>query len=168
MEMEPSLHLIGDLAKAAGVKADTIRFYEKRKLLPKPERSAAGYRIYDSAAADRVQFIKKAQALGFSLQEIRRILDLRAQDKPACDCVIAIAAATLAETDRKLDQLQRFRDALRRNLDRWRRERARTPNMAAAFCALIESTALNASNAHNKTGVSKSRTRQRALRRQRL
>lgn len=145
MSTESDRYLIGDLAKAIGIKADTIRFYEKRKLLPKAQRTAAGYRVYDDETASRVRFIKKAQALGFSLQEIRRILDLRAQGRPACDCVIAIAETTLTETNRKLEHLHQFRDALQANLRRWRRQRAGDTDMAAAFCALIESnTALDA------------------------
>ena len=67
--------LIGELARQSGVKPDTVRFYEREGLLAAPARTAAGYRVYDSAARDRIRFIKRAQALGFSLDEIRRIDD---------------------------------------------------------------------------------------------
>jgi DNA-binding transcriptional MerR regulator len=63
---------IGQLAKLAGVRPDTVRFYEHDGLLARPERSAAGYRIYDEAALKRLRFIKQAQALGFSLERKTR------------------------------------------------------------------------------------------------
>src|SRR6516164_3239559 len=100
--------LIGRLAGLAGVKPDTIRFYERSGLLPKPQRIANGYRFYDQAALSQVRFIKKAQSLGFSLDEIRRILSLRGQGRETCSCVIAMAEATLTETQTKLKELQRF------------------------------------------------------------
>ena len=128
--------LIGRLAKLSGVKPDTIRFYERSGLLPKPQRLASGYRIYDNAALKQVRFIRKAQSLGFSLDEIRRIMNLRGQGKETCRCVIAMAEATLAETQTKLTELRQFKDTLTANLTRWKRKR-RGP-IAAEFCALIE------------------------------
>ena len=128
--------LIGRLAKLSGVKPDTIRFYERSGLLPKPQRLASGYRIYDDAALNQVRFIRKAQSLGFSLDEIRRIINLRGQGKETCRCVIAIAEATLAETETKLKELHQFKDTLSANLTRWRRKRHGP--VAAEFCALIE------------------------------
>ncbi len=128
--------LIGRLAKLAGVKPDTIRFYERSGLLPKPSRMASGYRTYDDAALKQVSFIRKAQSLGFSLNEIRRIMSLRGQGKETCRCVIAMAEATLAETETKLEELRQFKDTLAANLMRWKRQR-RGP-IAAEFCALIE------------------------------
>ena len=65
--------LIGRVARLAGVTSDTIRFYERSGLLPKPHRGANRYRVYDKAALAQVRFIRKAQSLGFSLDEIRRI-----------------------------------------------------------------------------------------------
>lgn len=129
--------LIGRLARLVGVKPDTIRFYERSGLLSKPQRMASGYRVYDDGALKQVRFIREAQSLGFSLDEIRRILSLRGQGKETCRCVISIAEATLAETEAKLKELQEFRDALRNNLERWKRlPRGRH---VAEFCALIES-----------------------------
>jgi DNA-binding transcriptional MerR regulator len=129
--------LIGRLATLSGVKPDTIRFYERSGLLPKPSRTANGYRLYDGAALNQVRFIRKAQSLGFSLDEIRRIMSLRGQGKETCRCVIAMAEATLAETEAKLKELQRFRGSLVRHLTRWKRDSK--SKAAAEFCALIES-----------------------------
>jgi DNA-binding transcriptional MerR regulator len=133
-----SIH-IGRLAREAGVKTDTIRFYERSKLLPKPDRSAAGYRVYDESALRHIRFIKQAQSLGFSLEEIRRILELRGRGKEPCRCVIEIAENTLGELEKKIDELTQFRDALRKNLPTWKREVASGRRMSEEFCALIES-----------------------------
>ena len=130
--------LIGRLAKLSGVRPDTIRFYERSGLLPKPQRLASGYRIYDDAALKQVRFIRKAQALGFSLDEIQRIMSLRGQGKETCRCVVAMAEATLTETQSKLEELRKFKDTLATNLTRWKRKR-RGP-IAAEFCALIEAS----------------------------
>ena len=99
--------LIGQLAKLAGVKPDTVRFYERSGLLPKPARTASEYRLYDEATVNQLRFIKKAQSLGFSLDEVRRILCLRGQGSRTCRSVIAIAEATLEETEIKLRELQK-------------------------------------------------------------
>src|SRR5438132_6400139 len=80
--------LIGRLAKLAGVKSDTVRFYERSGLLPKPSRTASAYRVYDDAALKQLRFIKKAQSLGFSLDEVRRILHLRGQGGRTCRAVL--------------------------------------------------------------------------------
>jgi DNA-binding transcriptional MerR regulator len=127
---------VGQLAKLSGVKPDTIRFYERSGLLPKPTRTASAYRIYDQAALDQARFIRKAQSLGFSLDEIKRILRLRGQGSETCRCVIAMAEATLTETESKLKELQRFHASLKRNVERWkRRPRGR---VHAEFCELIQ------------------------------
>ena len=130
---------IGQLAKLAGVSSDTVRFYERDGLLVRPERSPAGYRIYDEVALKRLRFIKQAQALGFSLDEIRRILSLRGRGKETCRCVIAMAHATLVETEKKLKELQKFHDALKANLARWQQSSEQGGQIVAEFCSLIES-----------------------------
>lgn len=129
--------LIGQVAKLAGVKPDTVRFYERTGLLPRPTRTAAGYRLYGDAAARQLRFVKKAQGLGFSLDEVRRILSLRGGGKKTCDRVLAIAEATLGDTERRLAELQTFRDDLKRTVTTWRKPSKRA--CAAEFCALIES-----------------------------
>lgn len=130
--------LIGQLAKSAGVKSDTVRFYERTGLLARPTRTAAGYRVYDDATLKQLRFIKKAQSLGFSLDEVRRILHLRG-GSGTCRAVLAIAEATLEETEVKLRELQSFHDALAANVRRWRKLPARK-KCAAEFCDLIESS----------------------------
>lgn len=131
--------LIGQLAASAGIKPDSVRFYERSGLLPKPQRNATGYRVYDQAAVNRLRFIKKAQSLGFSLDEVRRILSLQGQGGATCRSVVAMAVATLQETEVKLRDLQKFRDSLAANVKRWEKLPARR-NCAAEFCDLIESS----------------------------
>ena len=134
--------LIGQLAKEAGVKSDTVRFYEKEGLLMEPTRTPSGYRLYDNAALNQIRFIKKAQTLGFSLPEIKSILNLRGQGSTTCRCVLAMAEATLRETETKLRELQQFRNALKRNVKHWRATTQSGGQIAADFCALIESSIL--------------------------
>jgi len=131
--------LIGQLAASAGIKADSVRFYERNGLLPKPQRSASGYRVYDQAAVAQLRFIKKAQSLGFSLDEVRRVLHLRGHGSTTCRSVLAIAEATLEETEIKLARLQNFRDSLAANVKRWRKLPGRR-KCTAEFCDLIESS----------------------------
>jgi DNA-binding transcriptional MerR regulator len=83
-----------------------------------------------------VRFIRKAQSLGFSLDEIRRIISLRGRGKETCHCVVSMAEATLSETEAKLKELQRFREALAHHLRRWKGNSK--SKAAAEFCALIE------------------------------
>lgn len=135
--MENKPLLIGQLAKRAGVKSDTVRFYERVGLLTPPERAASGYRVYPEAALARLLFIRKAQALGFSLDEIKRILSVRCTGRDTCRHVIAMADATLAETEAKIAGLVAFRDVLAKNVRAWKRFPRRP--VTAQFCKLIES-----------------------------
>lgn len=137
MQPQKQRYLIGELAKAAGVKSDTVRFYERSGLLPAAARTEAGYRTYDARALQRLRFIKKAQALGFSLDEVGRIISMRGGNE-ACQCVIGMAEATLSETDLKLKQLRAFRKGLAHNLERWKKSGRR--KAGAEFCALIEAS----------------------------
>jgi DNA-binding transcriptional MerR regulator len=130
----------------AGVKSDTVRFYERAGLLPRPARTTAGYRMYDEAALKRLRFIKQAQSLGFTLDEIRRILGLRGRGTETCRCVIAIAEATLSDTEEKLRELQQFRGRLKRAVTQWKRSTARRRNCHAEFCDLIERVKFQTAN----------------------
>lgn len=130
--------LIGRLATLTGVKPDSVRFYERSGLLPKPTRLPSGYRVYDEDALRRLRFIKQAQSLGFSLAEIKRILNLRGQGAEACRCVIAIAEATLSDTEERLRELRAFHDRLKQAVADWKRSTARRRKCHAEFCDLIE------------------------------
>lgn len=105
---------IGQLARRGGVHLETIRYYERRGLLPKPPRSLSGHRTFSKAAVRRVRFIKRAQAIGFSLQEIRELLSLRATPEAQCVDVRTRAEAKLAEVEEKIRSLMAIRQALTR------------------------------------------------------
>jgi MerR family mercuric resistance operon transcriptional regulator len=104
---------IGKAARAAGVGVETIRFYERRGLIaqpPKPDR--AGYRVYPVDTLRRIQFIRQAQQIGFSLREIKELLSLRADPSADCSDVRERAAVKVEEVNRKIAELERIRAAL--------------------------------------------------------
>lgn len=105
---------IGDLAALAGVSADTLRYYERRKLLPPSRRSVSGYREYTLAAAALVHFIKHAQALGFALAEVEELLRLRGAsvEHRAGLAVRDVAVAKIHDIDAKMRMLGSLRGAL--------------------------------------------------------
>ncbi|MBI3246682.1 MAG: heavy metal-responsive transcriptional regulator [Deltaproteobacteria bacterium] len=103
---------IGTVAKQANVHVETLRYYERRGLLTRPLRSVANYRLYPEETVRRVRFIKHAQALGFSLQEIRELLTLRAVPRARCADVRVRAKAKITAIDAKIRALQAMRKAL--------------------------------------------------------
>ena len=99
------------LAKSASVGIETLRFYEKRGLLPEPPRGANSYRYYPKSHVERLQFIQRAKELGFTLDEITELLSLHENHGDRFD-VKALAQQKIAELDRKLADLSRMRSAL--------------------------------------------------------
>ena len=126
--------LIGDLAERAGVTTPTIRYYEKLGLLRPAFRSSAGYRRYSEAAVDELAFIRKAQALGFSLEEVREILTLSRAGQAPCSTVLSIAQQHLTAVEERIRQLQRFRDQLAGELAKWD---GRTAPTCEGLCQII-------------------------------
>lgn len=104
---------IGELARAADTKSETIRYYERIGLLPQPPRTAGNYRDYAAVHVSRLTFTRRARDLGFSIEQIRVLLDLADQKEQSCEAVDAIARDHLADVKRKLADLS----ALRRELD---------------------------------------------------
>lgn len=103
---------IGQIAAAASVNIQTVRYYERRGLLSAPRRSPSGYRQYDNEAVKRLRFIKQAQLLGFSLQEIKELLALRVRHGAACETIERKTRDKIALTDGKLRELQRLKNTL--------------------------------------------------------
>ena len=103
---------IGALAEAAGVNVPTVRYYERRGIIPRPPRTASGYRQYDPAVLDRIRFIKRAQELGFTLEEISDLLALRVHRARACTAVEKATQAKLDDVEAKIRDLQRLQDVL--------------------------------------------------------
>jgi len=104
---------IGELATVTDTKVETIRYYERVGLLPKPKRTAGNYRSYESSHLGRLSFIRRARDLGFSIEEVRNLLGLADQKDRSCETVDAIAREHLADVDRKIADL----NELRRELD---------------------------------------------------
>ncbi len=105
------------VAKQAGVGSETVRFYEQRGLIPDPPRTPSGYRHYDASYVERIQFIQRAQQLGFSLNEIRGLLDLRVDATADAGEVRRRARAKRTEVEAKLRDLERIHAALSELID---------------------------------------------------
>jgi MerR family transcriptional regulator, copper efflux regulator len=103
---------IGQLAKQARVNRETVRYYERRRLLQRPSRSITGYRVFSDDALERLRFIRHAKMLGFSLEEIRELLALRIHSIDTCDRVRERTQAKIADIDRKIEALQQMRRVL--------------------------------------------------------
>jgi MerR family mercuric resistance operon transcriptional regulator len=104
---------IGRLARAVGVNLETVRYYERRGLLPKPPRSGSGYRLFPAEAKRRLRFIRRAQELGFSLGEIRELLSLRVAPTAKSGDVRRRAQAKITDIEAKIRSLQSIKKALR-------------------------------------------------------
>lgn len=117
---------ISELAKRSGVPLDTIRYYERRKLLPDPRPRGKGYRDYDESYVRRVTLIKQAKALGFTLSEIERLLSRADTTGLSCGDVRARGLEKLAELDAQIAQLQQFRRDLGELVERCPDDRERT------------------------------------------
>ena len=105
---------IGRLAREGQVNVETIRYYERRGLLPRPPRRPSGYRMFSPSAVQVLRFVRTAQALGFSLREIKELLSLRIQPGRSCADVRERAEQKIAEIDQKTRTLQAMRKALMR------------------------------------------------------
>lgn len=102
----------GKLAQEAGVNLETIRFYEREKLLSNPPRTAAGYRLFPVEAVQRVRFIRRAQTLGFTLKEIKDLLALSGNRGTSCATVRERAERKIREIEQKLAALSAMKNAL--------------------------------------------------------
>src|SRR5258708_37101361 len=109
----------GELAKRGGVNLESIRFFERQGLLPRPPRTHSGYRQFSEDSVRRVRFIKRAQELGFSLREIGELLDLRSHPESACPDVRSHADAKVVDIDRKVRELRAIRTELVRLSKAW-------------------------------------------------
>lgn len=103
---------IGELARRAQVPIDTVRYYEREGLIPLPVRRASGYRDYLDSDVDRLRFMRRAKALGFTLQEIRELLGLTAMASGDMAALHARAQAKLRDVEDRIQSLTRIRDAL--------------------------------------------------------
>jgi MerR family copper efflux transcriptional regulator len=126
---------IGELARLAQVHVQTLRFYERKGLLPPPPRQPWGYRAYPPEAVGIVKFIRRAQELGFSLREIKELLNLQRVPRSTCGDVKAVAQRKIAEIQAKINDLRAMQDALSKLLQ------ACTGNAPITQCPIIEALA---------------------------
>jgi DNA-binding transcriptional MerR regulator len=130
---------IGELAKASGLSPDTLRYYEKKRLLQSAHRTDSGQRLYSPEAAERVRIIRSALALGFSVAELQEIFDIRDSGRTPCSRVYELATARLEELDVVLQQWQSIHARLSITLNDWKRDLRKTPKGKRA--GLLESFA---------------------------
>lgn len=110
--LESDRLLAGDVARLLGIGVQTLHYYEREGLIPAPARSDSGYRLYTPPLVDRVHFIRKAQALGLPLAEVRDILRLTEEGASPCARVRAALTEKLREVNERLLDLESFRDEL--------------------------------------------------------
>ena len=109
---------IGELADRAGISANAIRYYEQVGILPAPARTPSGYRAYDPGVLGRLEFVRAAQALGFTLGEIRQVIAFRDDGTAPCGHVAGLLQQRAAELDRRIAELQQLRGELGRLAER--------------------------------------------------
>jgi DNA-binding transcriptional MerR regulator len=109
---------VGELAKEAGLPADTVRYYERAGLLPAPRRTAGGYRAYDGGALDRLKFIQGCQRLGLRLRDIADLLAIRDTGTCPCEPAEELLRRRLAEVDAEMARLSALRAEMAAMVDR--------------------------------------------------
>lgn len=134
MKEDPDNLTIGAFAKTAGVNVETIRFYQQKGLLPTPERRYGSIRRYGNADVARVKFVKAAQRLGFSLDEVGQLL--RLEDGAHCSEAAELAALRLADVRAKLADLTRIETALSQLMKECRKHRG---NVSCPLIAALHS-----------------------------
>lgn len=136
--MEQSALQIGEVSNRAGVSIDTVRYYERLKLLPPAARSTGGFRIFTSEAIERIKFIKHAQDMGFTLDEIKQLFSV-GEGESQCRAVHAFLLEKLSELETKIEQMRSFRKVLNRHLAECEKElEARGKEAACPVLVTIE------------------------------
>jgi DNA-binding transcriptional MerR regulator len=128
---------IGELASRFGLNPKTIRYYEEIGLLPRPQRTTAGYRRYDEATVSRLGFILRAKLLGLSLEDIRDVLAIHERGERPCDRVVTLIDTERARIDHRIEELEGLRAELTALRGRWSDEAMPHPE-AACLCPIIE------------------------------
>ena len=141
---------IGQLAKSAGVSPDTIRYYERIGLMPKPARGANGYRQYRQHAIGRVRLIQNALWFGFSLKQVQEFLGIRQAGGAPCRQVRAAATQILEAVDQRIAELAASRQAIVETIAQWDGRLSQTPLGRPAF--LLEALPLNPTPARARRG----------------
>jgi len=128
---------IRDVAASAGLTPQAIRFYEQLGLIEKPQRTSGGYRVYSAETVERVRFIKDAQKLEFSLEEIREVIRLKYSGQSPCDCVRKMLNGKLRDLKDQIKQMDQMRREIATCL-RASRKRARLPHSVSLICPIVQ------------------------------
>jgi DNA-binding transcriptional MerR regulator len=139
--MQASGIRIGELAKQTTLTVDTIRFYEKRRLLPRAPRTTGGFRLYTKDDIERLRFIRQMHGLGFSLREIGELTDLRTRKVDACESVRELLKHKVADIRAKMRELQRLETELVADLQKCNKELKHRQRHAACACPVLEEVA---------------------------
>lgn len=127
-------YFVGQLAKEAGFNVETIRYYEKLKLLPKPKRRESRYRIYNDTDLKRLLFIKRAKELGFTLKEIKELLELKIDSRAKCGDVKHLTEHKLKDIDNRISDLKKIRKVLMKLIEQCVNE-----EVSSDECPILES-----------------------------
>lgn len=136
--MSTGMLTIRALATETGVSSKALRYWESRGLLPKPGRTHTGYRVYPADVVQKVQFIRKAKSIGFTLSEILSLFALTKQKGAPCEAVDAWTSRKLEALDRQIALLTRLRTQLQQHRRRWRGRLPCPPMNPDEICCLIE------------------------------
>jgi MerR family copper efflux transcriptional regulator len=131
-----SLLKIGEVSRLSGIGIEALRFYEKSGLLHRPARTGSGYRLYHRDVLERLAFIKRAQVLGFSLDEVKQIIAESAAGQSPCRGVRQIVRQRLSELDERMAQMKQYRKELAAALEEWEQ----VEESKGHVCGLIEKT----------------------------
>ena len=124
---------VGALADKAGINLETVRYYEKIGLMPKPKRKESRYRFYDESDLTRLKFIVRAKELGFTLKEISELLDLRIESKATCGDIKRIAGHKIQDVEQKIKDLQNIKKVLTKLINQCVNEK-----LSSEECPILE------------------------------
>lgn len=139
---------IGEVSKLSGIGIEALRFYEKSGLLDRPRRTESGYRVYDDSVLERLSFIKKAQVLGFTLDEIRELIAHKRRGENPCSEVRSIVKRRLSELNDRIAQMTQYRDELASALKEWEKK----GESEGHVCGLIEGSHIEHPVEHRRIG----------------
>jgi MerR family mercuric resistance operon transcriptional regulator len=128
---------IGDVSKQTNLSVDTIRFYERNALLPAAPRTAGRFRLYTNSDVTRLRFVRKMQGLGFSLREVRQIMDLRENRLDACKAVSELVKIKLEEVHAKIRDLTNLEHELARGLRKCNAELKQRQGGSPRICPVL-------------------------------
>ena len=141
---------IGEVSKRSGVGVEALRFYEKSGLLDRPGRTYGGYRTYGSEVLERIAFIKQAQVLGFTLDEIRQLIEEKQKGGSPCAEVRSVVRKRLGELNERIAQMIEYREQLAAELAEWDSEE----QLDGHVCGLIEGSHIKQGIAGKRSGIS--------------